>query len=512
MRQIRTTSLDNTMTFRQRHHYLFILLIFGILAPLLLWASVQFTRQHGLTGLAEETENDLMIFTRKLEDYLTGYDRLVGSVAASRQVGALLRNSRDIKIVSVANTYLQTLNEEVRASAIYVMDLDGNTLAASNWQAEKTFVGNNYGFRYYFQRAAKGLMGRDVAIGTTSGVLGYYVARPVLDPGSDQIIGVAVIKVTLDELGLLFSDLDLRLLVVDRDGVIFLTSESRWHLKSLRPITTSKIENIRRFKRYADYHFSLLPMREERYWDGVSKLVVLDDGVEYLTQATLLLSRGWEMHVFKPTKDVKEHVYFAVTASLLLSALLFLTALYMNQRYRYLKDLKAAAIHDFLTGLYTRRYMEDAANAQISRIGRGQVNTISVAMIDIDHFKQVNDEFGHRAGDQVLRAVGKAIASEVRQGDIPVRYGGEEFLVIINACNECDAAHLVHRILERLKSLHFRGPIRKLKITASAGVAHYRKGDTLEDLLQRADELLYKAKEDGRDRYYDDECKRPETP
>ncbi|MCU7842330.1 MAG: diguanylate cyclase [Candidatus Thiodiazotropha sp. (ex Monitilora ramsayi)] len=495
-----------------QNRYLLIFLIFFVLTPLLIWASTHFTRQQGLTELAEETENDLMLFARKLEDYLTGYDRLAGSVATSRQVTALLRYPWDKQIVSAANSYLQALNEEVHASAIYVMDLDGNTLAASNWQAERTFVGNNYGFRYYFQRAVKGLIGRDVAVGTTSGVLGYYVARPVFDPQSDEISGVAVIKVTLDELGLLFSDLDLRLLVADRDGVIFLASEDPWRFKSLRPLTVTKIEKIRRFKRYAGASLTLWPMRDEQYWDGISKLVVLDDGKEYLTQATLLLSRGWEMHVFKPTLEVDEHAYFAVTASLLVSALLFLAALYMNQRYRYLQDLRAAAIHDFLTGLYTRRYMEDVANAHISRINRGQVNTVSVAMIDIDHFKQVNDKFGHRAGDQVLRAVGKAISSEIRRGDIPVRYGGEEFLVIINAHNECDAGHLVSRILERLKSLSFRGHIRKLKITASAGVAHYRKGESLEDLLQRADELLYKAKEDGRDRFYDDEYNTPEKP
>ncbi|MEW8507313.1 MAG: diguanylate cyclase [Candidatus Thiodiazotropha sp.] len=500
------------MVIRRHRYYLFLALMFGILTSLTIWTTTHFTRQQGLTQLAGETEDDLMLFVRELEAYLVGYDRLASSIASSRQVTTLLRFSSDKQVVGAANSYLHKLNEEVHASAIYVMDVDGNTLAASNWQAEKSFVGKNYGFRYYFQRAVKGIVGRDVAIGKTSSVLGYYIAHSVLDPETNRIIGVAVIKVSLDELGLLYADLDLQLLVADRDGVIFLASEPSWRYKSLRSLTSKAREKIRKFKRYAGTGITPWSVRDVRYRDGISKLVVLDDGEEYLAQATLLLSRGWEMHVFKPTKEVDEHVYFAVIASFLVNALLFLAVLYLNQRHRYVQGLRNAAIHDFLTGLYTRRYMEDAANAQISRINRGQVSMVSVAMIDIDHFKWVNDEFGHRAGDQVLRLVGKAIASEIRKGDIPVRYGGEEFLVIIHSHNECDASHVTRRVLERLKKLSFRGPIRKLKITASAGLAHYRKGESLDDLLQRADDLLYKAKEDGRDRYYDDECNKPERP
>ncbi|MCU7811945.1 MAG: diguanylate cyclase, partial [Candidatus Thiodiazotropha sp. (ex Notomyrtea botanica)] len=85
----------------------------------------------------------------------------------------------------------------------------------------------------------------------------------------------------------------------------------------------------------------------------------------------------------------------------------------------------------------------------------------------------------------------------------------EEFLVIINTHSDCDASRTVRRILGRIKTMHFRGPIRKLNITASAGIAHYQRDETLEDLLHRADELLYRAKQDGRDRFYDDECDMP---
>ncbi|MCU7795587.1 MAG: diguanylate cyclase [Candidatus Thiodiazotropha sp. (ex Myrtea spinifera)] len=495
------------MIFRSRYRYLIIFLIFAILTPLLFWSSTHITRQQGLTDLAVDAENDLMLFARQLEQRLIGYDHLSGSISTSRQILAALRNPHDKVLVSTVNQYLEALNEEVHANAIYVMDLEGNTLAASNWQLKKSFVGKNYSFRPYFQHAMEGSPGRDVAVGATSGVLGYYVARPVLD--ADQIVGVVVVKVTLEEMRLLFADLDLRLLVADRDGVIFLASHDSWRFKTLRQVTSSKHEAIRQVRRYADEPLRLWPIEEVEDWNGVSKLVILDDGEEYLSQATLLLSRGWEMHVFKPTYEVDEHVYFAMVVSGLVSALALLLVLFLMQRFDYLQDLREAAIHDYLTGLYTRRYMQDAARAQISRINRGQINNFSAAMIDIDHFKQVNDQYGHRAGDQVLRAVGKAISSEIRRGDIPVRYGGEEFLVIINTHSDCDASRTVSRILSRIKTMHFRGPIRKLNITASAGIAHFQQDETLEDLLHRADELLYRAKQDGRDRFFDDECDMP---
>ena len=430
----------------------------------------------------------------------------------SREITNLLGSPADERAVEIANTYLSGLNEEVRASAIYVMDRDGNTLAASNWQLEKSFVGQNYGFRPYFNIARGGSLGRDVAVGATSGILGYYIARPVFGTASDEVLGVTVIKVSLEELRLFFSDLSLSILVADKDGVIFIASEERWQFKALRPLTTSRINRIRRVRRFASETLTLWPMKQEAYWDEFSKVVILDDDEEYLTQGTLLLSYGWEMHVFKPTDEVDEHIFFAIVGTGLFTALALLSVIVLIQRREYLQDLREAAIHDFLTGLYTRRYMQDAALAQISRINRGQMSSMAAAMIDIDHFKAVNDQYGHRAGDQVLKAVGKAIISEIRRGDIPVRYGGEEFLVIINTHKSCDASRTVQRILESIKNLHFRGSARSLKISASAGVAHYSKDEGLEDLLNRADQLLYRAKEDGRDRFYDDECNKPEEP
>ncbi len=495
------------MGFSMLKRYWITALIFMIIAPLFLWISSTMTRQQALEDLAEHVHDNLMLYVRNLEARLAGYEHLVLTLSSSMQVVNLLRDPSNPNAVQQANHYLTRLNDEVQSNTIYLMDPQGLTLAASNWQAEKTFFGKNYGFRAYFQQAMRGEMGRDVALGSTSDVLGYYVAYPVEDEG--RIIGVAVVKVDMDGLRLFFTDLDLHFFLADSDGVIFISSDDSWRFNTVRPLSAARKEAILEMRRYPEEKLSPWVVKQSQQWDGVSRLLTLPDDREYFSQTALLLSRGWEVHALGPTDPVGRQVQHALVVGVLACAFSLLLVLFLQQRRDYLQDLRAAAIHDSLTGLYTRRYMQDAARAYISRVDRGSTVSLAAAMIDIDHFKRVNDEYGHRAGDQVLRLVGQAIAAEIRRGDIPVRYGGEEFTVIFGMSTDCAASSCVRRILARIKTLHFNGPIRGLQITASAGIAHYQEGEILEDLLGRADELLYQAKRDGRDRFYDDGCSAP---
>lgn len=182
-------------------------LVFMIIAPLFLWVSSTMTRQQALEGLAVHVHDNLMLYVRNLEARLAGYEHMALTLSSTMQVVDLLRNPSSPDALQQANHYLSRLNDEVQSNTIYLMDLQGLTLAASNWQAEKSFVGRNYGFRDYFQQAMRGELGRDVALGSASGVLGYYVAHPVEDQG--RIIGVAVVKIDMDDLRLFFTDLNL---------------------------------------------------------------------------------------------------------------------------------------------------------------------------------------------------------------------------------------------------------------------------------------------------------------
>jgi two-component system, cell cycle response regulator len=160
------------------------------------------------------------------------------------------------------------------------------------------------------------------------------------------------------------------------------------------------------------------------------------------------------------------------------------------------------AVTDALTGLHNRRYMAGQLQAFVSRAGLGG-EPVSVLVMDIDHFKAVNDGFGHDAGDEVLREFAVRLATNVRAVDLPCRLGGEEFVVVMPGTDMEDARRIAERIRRDVGSTPFRvmGGRESLTVTISIGVAACSSpGDTPEALLKRADEGVYEAKAAGRDR------------
>lgn len=163
------------------------------------------------------------------------------------------------------------------------------------------------------------------------------------------------------------------------------------------------------------------------------------------------------------------------------------------------------SIRDSLTGMYTRVYMQEVVKRLFERHDRDPREAVAVVMFDIDHFKQVNDSFGHLAGDEVLRRVAEVIRVNVRQSDIPVRIGGEEFGVLLTA-GSCDAAmDIAERIRAQVGALSFDGQLAGHRVTISAGVANREQKESLESVLRRADDSLYRAKRGGRNRVVTEE-------
>jgi two-component system cell cycle response regulator len=158
------------------------------------------------------------------------------------------------------------------------------------------------------------------------------------------------------------------------------------------------------------------------------------------------------------------------------------------------------AVTDPLTGLHNRRYMEGQLEALVNRAERDGA-PVSALMIDLDHFKQINDSFGHDAGDEVLRVFAVRLASNVRAMDLPCRYGGEEFMVIMPDTTLADAHKIAERIRRHVAGSPFKvgGGADVLDVTISVGVAATMgRGDTAAALLKRADNAVYEAKAAGR--------------
>lgn len=163
------------------------------------------------------------------------------------------------------------------------------------------------------------------------------------------------------------------------------------------------------------------------------------------------------------------------------------------------KQLERLAAHDVLTGLYNRRYILERIEEKLPEIKRHQLDCCFVVM-DVDYFKDVNDNYGHLAGDDVLKAVSQILMNGVRQGDIVARYGGEEFLIFL-PMTELESAHvLVERLRSALEEHEHYIQNEKVVVTASFGIAQHEVNDSADRTIARADKALYKAKVAGRNR------------
>jgi diguanylate cyclase (GGDEF)-like protein len=162
------------------------------------------------------------------------------------------------------------------------------------------------------------------------------------------------------------------------------------------------------------------------------------------------------------------------------------------------READAAAATDALTGLPNRRYFDEFIGLLARR--RRADDAVGVLMVDIDHFKQINDRHGHAVGDEVLREVAGAIAATVRDEDVPARIGGEEFAVLLRNPGEAIAAEVGERVRVAVRGLDLRD--RGIaKVSVSVGVAVSRAADeSIPQIVDRADRALYRAKRAGRDR------------
>jgi len=168
------------------------------------------------------------------------------------------------------------------------------------------------------------------------------------------------------------------------------------------------------------------------------------------------------------------------------------------QNAHYVERVKQLAYRDGLTGIFNRRFFELRMTEELERARRFQAS-MAVIMIDIDHFKQLNDEFGHLLGDEVLRQVSSLLHDQLRKFDVVCRYGGEEFAILLSETDPGHALSVAEKLRRQVESWQFPGVPRA--VTISAGAATYpHNGTTRDELMKAADAGLYSAKQAGRNR------------
>jgi diguanylate cyclase (GGDEF)-like protein len=164
------------------------------------------------------------------------------------------------------------------------------------------------------------------------------------------------------------------------------------------------------------------------------------------------------------------------------------------------RQLSDALDRDSLTGLLKHSRIKEQLDIELSRAQRTGEN-LSLVMMDLDHFKQINDNYGHPAGDQVIKAIAHLLRQRLRKVDAVGRYGGEEFVAVLPGCNRAEAHLLVEDICRRFRDITFTVDQKTFRVTLSAGIASFEAGiDRADQLLEQADAALYRAKAEGRNR------------
>jgi two-component system cell cycle response regulator len=163
--------------------------------------------------------------------------------------------------------------------------------------------------------------------------------------------------------------------------------------------------------------------------------------------------------------------------------------------------LREISITDHLTHLYNRRYMMDALEMEFQRAQRKN-GELCLVLMDVDHFKLVNDTYGHQRGDMVLSAVAESLQVELRRYDIAARYGGEEFAMVLPGTSLQDGLAVAERVRKAVLEITFPPPMENLAVTISQGIASLPSPriDSVDAMIKAADEALYLAKEHGRNR------------
>lgn len=200
--------------------------------------------------------------------------------------------------------------------------------------------------------------------------------------------------------------------------------------------------------------------------------------------------------------DLLETIYRLADPLMMLAIAMIASELFYRiraQQFALQRALHRLAGIDVLTGLHNRRDLESRIGEEMSR-SRRHDQPMSIVIGDLDHFKRVNDDYGHAVGDDVLRAVGERIRHNLRAEDLAVRWGGEEFLLLLPSTDDQQAVQVAEKIRRAIAERPVSCGDQRVSVTVSFGVAQLRDDDEVIHLVRRADDAMYRAKSQGRNR------------
>ncbi|WP_051059508.1 sensor histidine kinase [Zestomonas thermotolerans] len=276
--------------------------ILVILAGLCLsvWLAGRLAERQAWAERSGEARDQLQLYAQSIRTLVERFSSVPALLAMDGDIRALLRDPKDHARRQALNERLERLNRAAGANVLYLMNLQGEALAASNWREEGSFVGHNYAFRPYFQDALRhGGGARYFAVGVTTGVPGYFLSHVVRDDDGSPL-GVLAVKLELEELQREWAAQSGVLLVADDFQVVVLSNRPAWRFRALRPLREAERAELVEVRRYAEQALQLLDRRVQRSIDASADWVQVagpEGRRDYLWQRLELPELGWTLHL-----------------------------------------------------------------------------------------------------------------------------------------------------------------------------------------------------------------------
>ncbi len=411
-------------------------LFFIILTLYLLNIVSAWTYKRGLTELAEQGNVRLELYINYLAGVLEKYESLPELLTIDKNLVSALLSPHEDRRIEKLNLYLETINRVSDALDTYLMNKDGLTIAASNWQEQHPFIGRNFSYRPYFKQAMKGKLGRYFALGTTSSKRGYYFAYPVRK--DNDILGAVVVKINIDHVEQKWANRDDSFLVSDPDGVIFITTKPEWRYKTLKPLEGDVIDRIVESKRYP---VDSLIQLSDLVVDTDDQMQIMKIGIgekkdlkRMLKQSQMMPQAGWTVHILSDTDSLKKSVLWVNIMTVFTLFGGYLILLMFVQRHYRLAELNRIEEK-------ARRGLEDANERLESRVfDRTQKLTEANTLLKREilerkqaetKLKRTRNELIHAAKLAVLGQMSAGINHELNQPLAAIRSytdNGKQFL------------------------------------------------------------------------------------